>query len=197
MMFVSYFTPDYEKIMDNYLLPSLIRWSLPYYTEKIEDKKSWTENTKFKPVFIKQCLEKFNTPICWIDADAIVNKFPSLFWVIPEYDLAYHTLIWKEHYPWHTNSNKTEVLSGTLFLRNNNKIKQLLDKWIELTKNHNWEQRALEESVKLMPELKAYELPKNYCYITSTPRGEPLNPLKKDEIVIEHFQKGREMKRRK
>jgi len=198
MHFISYYTKNYEEIMNSYLLPSLVGLELPYCIEEIKDLGSWKKNTDFKPVFIKQCLEKLNDDVVFTDADSIIHKHPSLFWIIQQegYDLAYHLLWWKEHYSWHTNSNRREVLSGTLFLRNNDRIKRLIDKWIELTKSYCWEQQALAEAIKQMPNLKIYELPRSYTYINSTPRGEPLNPLPKEQIVIEHFQCGREMKRK-
>jgi hypothetical protein len=196
--FISYYTKSYSGVMNNYLLPSLIQWELPYYVEEVKDLGSWKNNTDFKPHFILQCLNKFNDDVVFTDADSIINKFPILFWTIQKegYDLAYHLLKWNEHYPQHKNSNKTEVLSGTLFLKNNEKIRQLINKWIELSNTSGWEQVALGKAIKLIPDLKIYLLPRDYCYICSTPRGEPLNPLHKGQIVIEHFQYGREFKRR-
>ncbi len=194
--FISYYTKSYSEVMNNYLLPSLIRWQLPYYVEEIKDLGSWKANTDFKPYFILQCLNKFNDDVVFTDADSVIHKFPILFWAIQNYDLAYHLLRWADHYPWQRNSNKTEVLSGTLFLKNNEKIRQLISKWIELSNTSGWEQVALGKAIKLMPNLKIYLLPRHYCYIGSTPRGEPLNPLPKEDIVIEHFQCGREYKRK-
>lgn len=196
MHFISYYTPNYKEIMDNYLLPSLNGLELPYYIEKVKNLGSWKANTDFKPIFIKHCLEKLNDNVVFMDADSIINKFPTLFWLIEKdgYDLAYHLLKWNEQYPWQKNSNKREALSGTVFLHNNDKVKRLIDRWIELNKTTGWEQVALGKAIISMPELKIYELPRRYCYITSTPRGEPLNPLKKP--VISHYQCGRVMKRK-
>lgn len=196
MIFVSYFTPNYKKIIEEYLLPSLIGLELPYYTEEVKDLGNWRKNANYKLIFIKQCLKKFNTDIVWIDADAIINKFPTLFWIIPkEYDLAVHYLDWMLHYGRPSDKGKYELLTGTMFFRNNDNGKRLLDKWIELTLPSNPQQKTLEKSIKQMPEIKVYKLPRSYCFIVATSKGEPLNPLK--DPIISHFQKSREMRKRK
>ena len=55
--FVSLNTP-YEKVAQNFLIPSLKHFNLSYDIEYFENKGSWIENIQYKPQFCKKLLLK-------------------------------------------------------------------------------------------------------------------------------------------
>ena len=66
---------------------------------------SWSRNCQYKAVLIKQQLLEHKKPIVWLDADAILCSYPSLFHNIDK-DLA-----GCKHYG--------QVVSGTLYIKYN------------------------------------------------------------------------------
>jgi hypothetical protein len=49
------------------------------YSEQLPNLGSYASNCLRKPKFILDCLQKFNKPILWIDADSLVNELPLEF----------------------------------------------------------------------------------------------------------------------
>lgn len=188
--FVSYCTPKYQEIFDKFLFPSLLKFKLPYFIQSIEDLGSWKLNTDFKPKFLLKCLENLENDIVFIDSDATINSYPELFYSIPE-DLGVHYLDWESHYGRESDKGILECLTGTLFLRNNDKIKSFLKEWIKETKNFVWEQKAFEKVLKFT-SIEYYLLPREYCYLVSTPWGNPAQPL--TNPIISHYQMSRKLK---
>ena len=72
MKLVSFYTKNtiYEKEIED-LSSSCIALGLDHYIEEREDLGSWEKNCAQKPLFIYECLEKFNGPLLWVDADGI------------------------------------------------------------------------------------------------------------------------------
>jgi len=191
-LIVSFYTTNYKKIAEKFLLKSLKQQILPHYIKEVPEQGSWKKNTDFKAVFINQCLNQFSQNLVFIDADATINSDPILFKELSnnkDIDFAYHNLSWEAHYGRNGDKGKFEFLSGTLYLANNDKVKALVAEWIRNTKIHCPEQRALQIAMKEF-DLNCYELPREYCYITDTPRGKaPAQPLFKP--IISHFQASR------
>lgn len=182
--------------MDNYLLPSLIRWELPYYVNEVKDLGNWRRNANYKLLFIKNCLDEFKTNLVFIDADAIINKFPSLFWRIPSsYDIAYHYMDDSLYIP---NGYRKTLLTGTLFLRYNDRVMKFMDKWIELTgEKNNHQQETLKQALKDFPEIKVYKLPRSYCYLATVKGGKMTPIVPEKNPAISHYQASRKMRGKK
>jgi len=193
--FVTLDTP-YEEVLTHYLIPSLERFHIKYYIEKVENRGSWIKNVAYKPQCIGNAFEQYpGQDIVFLDADAEVQQFPYLFNDIPpEFDLACHYLDWDSWYG--QKSNVKELLSGTLFLRNNEKTKKLVEEWYTLaTSSFEWEQKILAKILEKNPTISIYQLPLSYCYIKTLPNGE--EPLVKIENpVILHHQVSRILKKR-
>jgi hypothetical protein len=49
------------------------------HIEQLPNLGSYAMNCLRKPKFILECLQRFNRPIIWIDADSIVNQLPTEF----------------------------------------------------------------------------------------------------------------------
>jgi len=197
----TFYTKDspYSEAVLEYLQMSLLHLpcAIHLINNEIEDLGSWYRNVAEKPRVVLQMLEE-NPKEClvFLDADCTVNKYPYLFHEIPdEYDLAFHTLNWNTWYGYTALNPVTELLTGTMFFRPNDKVKQLCVDWYEEAKRTSeWEQKVLERVIK-HHDVKVYPLPIEYCYMATRPRGEA--PLVKCDPVITHYQVSRTEKRRK
>jgi hypothetical protein len=184
----------YIEIARDYVLASLVKLNIPYDYEIVPNLKSWHRNTAYKATFAKRMLTKHKENIVLLDADCKVFQYPELFKFIPEdFNIAAHVL---DHNSWYQNgSNKHELLTGTLFLRNNERTHYLVDIWNHLcqTTPDTWEQLILKNVLRDNNEA-IYELPLSYCYIDTLPDGaKPF--VFCDNPVVVHYQASRVLKR--
>lgn len=191
MIYISYATRgNYEKVMNEYLLPSLKRLYLYYDIKIVENLGTWAKNTNYKAEFIKKMLLKHKQSVIFLDADATIERNPFLFPTLKDYDIAYHELDWDLQYK--KNSGKKELLSGTLFLNYNEKVLQLLDEWIkENNSNARWEQQNLKNVLIQNKDIKIYKLPVEYCTVVNYD-GKVPDYVKKP--VILHHQISRKLR---
>lgn len=174
MIVCAYYTIDtpYEKIVKT-LLESCVKFNLQYYVKGYPDEGTWCKNVHIKPRFILHCLEYQDDDVLYIDADAIVRKYPVLF---DDFDADVGVFNkWKE------------PLCGTLFFKNNKASRRFIKQWIICCKD--WEfhhdQGAFEIASRKVKDVSIQCLPPTYVLIFDTMKhmGEP---------VIEHFQASRE-----
>ena len=107
IIYCSFFTigTPYEKVMGEFLQPTLDKYNLPYDIQGVKDLGSWSKNTSYKGKFILDMLEKHKKTLVILDADATIEQYPTLFSQIPqEYDMAVHYLDW-------CYDEKTEILT--------------------------------------------------------------------------------------
>jgi hypothetical protein len=204
MNIVSYYTKDtpYEKVASKYLIPSLEKWKkhiFNFHSEVkcVDNQGSWYKNTAYKAKFIRKCLLKEpEDSLIWVDCDATIEKYPSIFEELDssDYDIAFHTLDWRSWYGY-GNSIERELLTGTMWFNNNEKILALCQEWFDVASRTNqWEQKVL-ASIIGKYDLKIYHLPIEYCYINSLPGNK--KPLVSDKgVVIRHYQASREFKKK-
>lgn len=195
---VSWYTIDteYSRVIKDYLISSCKKLNLNPIIYPVKSIGNWIKNTCLKPYIALKALKELNDDILLIDADAKILHFPELFNKIKkDYDIAYYTCKWREHYGY-KNSNVEEICSGTLWFKNCDISRRLVEKWkVECQKINKPDQVVLQEVLKDFKELKVFNLPVEYCYINSLPRGkEPL--IKPETIYISHYQASREMKRK-
>jgi len=193
--FITANTP-YELLIANQLIPSLDKIGLKYRVEAIENQGSWLKNVANKPLTILHTMEEYQSyNILSLDADCEVLQFPKLLTEIPEeYDIALHTLDWDTWYQ--NNSHVKEVLSGTVWFRNNDKMREFVREWYRRAKSAEvWEQKVL---AKLLEErkdtIKIYPLPLDYCYISTLPDGKAPH-IKIDNPIVVHHQASRTLKK--
>lgn len=188
----------YEEVAHNYLLKScidILNKSPIILTSK--NYGNWYRNVAEKPKIILDLFNILKDNVClvFLDADATIEQYPKLFEEIPEeYDIAFHYLDWATWYGY-KDSKVKELLTGTMFFRNNDKTRELCLEWhCESVKTTEWEQKVLQRILSKY-DLKIYELPIEYCYIKTLPNGnEPL--VKINNPVIIHHQLSRELKKR-
>lgn len=184
---IAYYTENtsYQNLAQN-LKKSIEQFSIPNLISPIKDLGSWEKNTHHKALFIKDCLSKIPQDLLYVDVDAVFRRYPDLIPTL-NCDIAYRT----ENFRWRPN----EALSGTIFLKNNERVKRMVDRWIELnestpaerTKPETWEQKNMQRAQREFTDLIYYNLPPEYTFITDhTRRMYPnISP------VVEHFQESR------
>jgi len=164
----------------------LKKFNLPYEIDRAEDKGGWWENTSMKPAFIKQKLEKHKKCVVWLDADAIVKRYPFYFDFIEE-DVAFYD----ENI--YTPSRDT-VKSGTVFLRYTPVVLRMVDAWVNRTRIYpnNWEQAHLRSAVRSFYQeakiMSVHYLPDSYCYMDGiTKVGNPVIYHKQANRLFRRF----------
>jgi len=179
IIFCSMFTIDtpYEQEV-KILQASMDRFNLPYEIIGVNSKGEWAKNTQMKPSVIKAVMEKYNKDVVWLDADAVIEKDPVFFKEIKG-DLSYHYI-----------KQWDEMLTGTLFIRNNEKMRGFLDQWYELNQSNNNPDAVNFQTLvtKRKQELDIEDLPADYIKIFDNPLIESNDP------VITHNQASRRFK---
>lgn len=198
LIFISYYTTGvYEKVANEYLLPSLKKHSLPFDVEKVLDLGNWWLNTAYKPTYILKMLEKHKKDVVFVDADATILQFPVLFYEIPkEYDIAVHYLDWYKF--WHNKEDgkRFDLLSGTMLFSYNEKVLDLTKEYIKECQaiKNSLEQRILQEIIEKDKTLKVYNLPPSYTAIIK-PNGTVPEYIRKP--IILHHQASRQYRNKR
>ena len=162
------------------LIKSCANFNIPCVVRGYNPRANWHENTSMKPEVILDMMYEFpDKDIVYIDADGVVQQYPELFETITE-DLAVHYL------------KDKELLSGTIFIRNNPKMQLFIKCWINVQGNNPTltDQQSLDLTIRKYArgqKVSLYRLPPTYTQIYDTMRdaGKP---------VIEHFQASRRFK---
>lgn len=198
MIIVSYYTVStpYEKVIQDCLLPGLRKFNLQYDIQSIEDEGTWAKNTAYKSKFILDMLLKYKQDVCFLDSDAIITKYPSLLYEIPnEYDIAAHWFDWFLHWRKKAGQDNFHLLSGTMVFKYKPKVIELVKLWREevLKDLGTWEQKILETIIRERKDIKVYGLPAEYCCVVMQDNSIPF--YIKDPVII-HTQASRKYKRR-
>jgi 5'(3')-deoxyribonucleotidase len=181
---ISFYTKNTKYYEESLVLEkSITKLNIPYKIYPVDSLKDWSKNCQQKSKVILQSFSEFPSQnIVYTDADSIIHSYPTLFDNIQE-DIAYHYLPWRN-----------EILSGTVLFKNNDKCKELVQRWIRLNDtNKEWDQRnfqsVLDQSFDL--DISTRILPVEYCYIFDNVKQKA---LLKGEPVIEHYQASRRLK---
>ena len=105
------------------LKQSLEQFGLNYYFKQVEDAGYWEANTRIKPHFVLECLQKFpNLDILYLDADAIVKK-PLDYFNHIKADVAFYKT---KGMPGMSH----DYLASTMFFKNTPATINLVKQWI-------------------------------------------------------------------
>jgi len=140
---------------------SAVRLGLKYHLEGYDSRGAWVYNCAIKPEFILEMLTRQDDDLLYVDADAEFMKEPTLIQEMSDggiVDIAAHIMA------------GGILLSGTVYFRNNAKIKEFVNEWIkkQRSKPDRWDQKTLHETlINHGPRLgiEFAELPKEYCRI--------------------------------
>lgn len=191
LVIVAYYTLNtpYEEEARK-LIRSLSRLGLKHDVVGVKNLGDWQANTRFKAKFMEDMLNKHQGKnLLYVDSDAIVHSKPILFENY-NYDIAVR---WQD-FRW----RKDECLSGTIFMANNDKTRELCKRWqrINISEGPNaktFEQWNLGTVIKEMEsegKIKADNLPPEYTFIFDSMRALYPNAVP----VIEHFQASRKLR---
>jgi hypothetical protein len=181
LLFVSFYTEGYyEEIFNHFLRPSLEKFELKNFVYRLPNLHNWFQNGKYKTKIILDALKKTQDDIVFLDADAEIIKTPELFYIIPDnYNIAIHCLDWEKF--WHNKEgqSKREVLSGTIYLRNNPDTIKFVEEWNNLNQtSQEWGQKILQA---LLTKITYYDLPIEYCRILKVGESIPANA-----VIVQH-----------
>lgn len=105
------------------LKQSLDEFHLNYYFKEVEDAGYWEANTRIKPHFILECLQKFpEKDVLYLDADALVKKSLDYFNHITA-DVAFYKT---KGMPGMSH----DYLASTMFFKNTSNTIKLVEQWI-------------------------------------------------------------------
>ena len=181
------------------LRASLVKLGIDHRIMHMASLGSWQKNTQDKARVLAGELhfmaneKKDLRPIVYVDADAIFHSYPALFDTFISVLGVDAAFAWRDYskFPSMSSSTRRELLSGTIFLQNNEAVRDLVREWItENTRNPlAWEQRNLQTVVaRANGKLRIAELPATYCKIFDIMRNA-------GPAVIEHYQKSRVYRR--
>lgn len=171
---VAYYTDDYKDEAKE-LINSLKSFGVEYVVENVKCNGSWIRNVNYKPTFIREKIEEWNRPVVYIDVDARVKKYPTLFDDI-DCDFAYWLC---------KNGDYRISASGTLYFRP--EALWFIKQW-EMMCNQT-EMPDQETLWKLIQkaEIKTKLLPIEYCQIFDW------KEQSKDPVIV-HMQASRRLK---
>ena len=182
---VGYYTRDTIYVRKAKTLISTFGFNkILYYIESMPSLGSWHKNTNYKPTFLKRMLIDFKgMDIIYVDVDARFLRYPLLFDEL-DCDVAVHEF---DRSNWPRGKGK-EVLSGTIFLRNNERVFNLVERWEEQCRKNpgTWDQKSLEKVLAG----NYYRLPGEYCCISGV-----MNEIV--EPVIVQYQASRGVRKNK
>lgn len=184
---VAYYTIDtlYESHAA-ILQKSLERFDVPYHIDGVKNLGSWLTNTSYKPTFVLGMLEKFDEDIVYVDVDAEFQHYPELFDTLGS-EMRHCIAAYEFDRSCYRKSPKgTELLSGTLYLRNVIETIKVVKTWENRCKSNpkEWDQRSLE----FVLGDDWHRLPGEYCKIFDRMES-VVDP------VIVHYQASRQVRR--
>jgi len=193
---ISYYTFDtpYQEVCHKYLMPSVQVLKLNVDVRAVNNQGNWYLNTSYKPTFIRSMLDFHKKDVVFVDSDAQILEYPDLFENIPEqYCIAAHVLDKNNWYGRDYGSNRYELLSGTLWVKNCDESRKILEAWEkQCSATNTWEQKVLQYVLEQLG-VKPFQLPLSYCYIKTMPNGQ-LPRVKVDRPVVVHNQVSRALK---
>jgi len=166
------------------LAQSMLAHDIRYEIVPVPDLGTWQANTQYKPTFLKQMLVKHpNDSIVYVDVDAVFLRYPALFDDLDKMSGVNVAVYILDHSQYRRKNAPPEMLSGTIFFKNNPETARIIDEWIQQCRVNPaaWDQKALSQVLKTHTY---YNLPDRYCKI-----WDYMDTVK--NAVIEHHQASR------
>jgi len=175
---IAFHTDDdiYNEMIGN-LKESFLKFSVPYYIKTIPSQRSWRDTHRYMHGEIRKAFDLFpDENLVYLDADAVIREYPKLFDTITA-EVAFNY-----------NYQKQRVRVGTLYLKNCDKVKKLIEMWGIKSKADNCFQSAGFDQALALDEYDIYRLPDPYTRIFD-------HKIQKGKPIIEHFQASRRVKK--
>jgi len=183
---IGYYTIDtiYESAAKIFI-KSLESLGIPHDIQGTPILGDWYKNTCYKPTFIKHMMIKHKgINVVYVDCDAEFLKYPVLFDTL---DCNVGVYVF-DRSCYRKSAHGFEVLSGTVFLKNNQEVFDMVSRWEQECKDNPnvWDQKSLE---KVIGD-DYYTLPGEYCKIFD--RMDHIT----DPIIV-HYQASRQVRKNK
>lgn len=101
------------------LLSKLVDLGYDYIVRQYPSDRHYFQNCCFKPVFIKEIMEKYDKNLVWIDGDTNLKKSLDLFTIDHDYDVG---LVSYTH-------DISSFVASPIFFRNTEQSKALIESW--------------------------------------------------------------------
>lgn len=192
---ISFYTAGtgYEQEV-NKLIASLKTFKLPHHVFSFNPTGTWRGNLNFKSESILKGFDMFpGKDIVFIDADGIVRQYPTLFDELSShrrFDLSAHFFKYDPK-----SGDPDELLSGTLWIQNNETGRALVKRWHEVglarpdVRHQMCLKVALEDLAAEGLRVRVNRHPFAYTCIFDYYMAQRTSP------VIEHFQKSRQLRK--
>ncbi|RTL35474.1 MAG: hypothetical protein EKK49_07275 [Rhodocyclaceae bacterium] len=159
------------------LRASLERTGTPYFLKRCPSRGYWEANTRIKPEFLRDCLQRFaGRDVVYLDADSVVRSPLRLFF---DFDADLGVFVAPGD-----GGFSHRYLTGTLYLRNAPPTRAFVDDWIAAQDGMllGVDQDSFTAAIERHPELRIGPLPESYVKIFDRGTETP---------VVEHFQASR------
>ncbi len=192
---VSYYTTGtgYEQEIKT-LRASLQRYRLPREIFVYEPAGTWRANLNFKSECILRAMDLHpHQDIVFVDADAVIRQYPLLFNELSrrhDFDISACFFKYRPE-----SGDVDELLSGTLWIQNNDAGRKVVEKWHEIglsrpdVRHQMCLKMAIAELQKGGESIRVYRHPFAYTCIFDYRAASATEP------VIEHFQASRRLRR--
>lgn len=176
------------------LVASLDRFGIAYHIENREAWGDWYDHTAFKAEFIRAMRKKYDGPLLWIDADAVLHSDPTAYFqglANQGYDFGVHFFRGpgKGHDRTQVRERGWRLLSGTTFWGDTPRARKLLDAWVDLNETlrrsgirEGGGQKNLWYLTTCFKRLRVKRIPGRYCFVHDKPWAYPEN----EPRIIEH-----------
>lgn len=201
MKVVAYYTEgtSYEEEA-GLLRASLDQVGMKHEITPITNRGDWYANTAFKSEFLRERRDSAKGPLVYLDVDAFVHHDCTPYFLglaANGYDFGAH---WfrgpsKGHDQSKVRDEGWWMLSGTLFLGDTPRCRQLLELWCAMNRTfqeHDVTQGGGQKNLwfasTCLEKLRVARLPGRFCYVFDKPYGYPA----KEPMWIEHTIASRE-----
>lgn len=181
---VSFYTSPEYKALAEHMAGSVHKFGLEVEVDEVVTRGSWLKNVQYKPEYMLEKLVENKRDILWMDADAIMARYPDLFDNF-DGDIGVHYLEWEKYS--NGRRKQRELLTGTVYLRYNPDVIAFMKAWIAAVAKEpmRYEQLTLQAVIETYKKpIKVVNLPAKYCAIFDIMASE-------EDAVIEQYQASR------
>lgn len=154
---ISFFTDDWEYPQHaRRMRRDCESLKLEHHIERRDSTHNYIKNTTIKPFFIRDCLNKFQRPVLWVDVDGVLLKQPGLKNIDADFAACEY---------FNKQNLDRDWAVGILWFNYTPEAIALLDKWCSQATDKTDEAAFDIAWKKLKDILKVYTLPPKYHFI--------------------------------
>jgi len=183
-LIISFFTDDWEYPQHAARFKAECdALGLKYFVERKESTKDYIKNTGIKPFYIRECVQQFRRPVCWIDIDAMILK--KIVVEMQDFDFA--------ACKYSNRRLQREWAVATLCFNHTPNALKFLDLWCENSLRGTDEASFDTTWHMLRKEMKVFALPNTYNFV----RWSLTLQIPEDTVICHQLSKSEDKLRRK